>query len=228
MNAAGKLTLVLLCGSAAVAQVQFRTISARAGSIGYQQGFVYVDNQRVHSISGAPPFQMKDGQQLHIDSGRVELLLGSGVYLRMMGPSSIRMQATELPDTRVMVEDGSAIVEVAGMNKGAQLRIIAGESTTELKRDGLYRFDAGRLRVYSGDASVERGDVAVKAKSGQAVDLAGALELSKFDLKEIDALHAWSAQRIKRRTDNEQRRIQSLLMQAARSKLELDDPNTGR
>jgi hypothetical protein len=230
VNVARRVALVLLCGgSAAVAQTPFRTISARAGSIGYQQGFVYVDDKRVHSTSGAPPFQMKNGQRLHIDSGRVELLLGSGVYLRMLGASSIRMQETLLADTRVAVEDGSAIIEVVEMNKGEQLRVICGESTTELKRDGLYRFDAprepatGRLRIYSGDAAVERGGIVVKAKSGQAVDLAGALEPAKFDLKQIDPLHAWSAQRTKRRLDSEQRRMQTRLMHAARSKVALDE-----
>ena len=208
MNLAGTVVLVLLCGDIAVAQMQLRTISARAGTIGYQQGLVYVDDMRARNTYGAPPFQMKNGQRLHIDSGRVELLLGLGVYLRMLGPSSIRMQETLLADTQVLVEEGSAIVEVAGMNKGARLRIICGESTVELRRDGLYRFDApleanpGRLRLYSGDAAVVRGGILVKARSGQAVDLAGAPELSKFDLKEIDALQAWSAQRTKRRIDS--------------------------
>ncbi len=231
MNVAGRVALMLLCGNAAVAQIQFRTISARAGSIGYQQGFVYVDGKRAHSTNGAPPFQMKNGQQLHVDSGKVELLLGLGVYLRMLGASSIRMQETQLADTRVVVEEGSAIIEVAGMNKGAQLRVLCGESTAELKRDGLYRFDApgegmaGRLRIYRGDAAVDRGGLVLKARSGQAVDLAGAPELAKFDLKQIDALQSWSAQRTKRRTDNEQRRMQARLMQAARSKIALDERN---
>jgi hypothetical protein len=225
VNVAGRFALVLLWASATVAQVQFRTISARAGTIAYQQGSVYVDDQRVHSTSGAPPFQMKDGQQLHVDNGRVELQLGSGVYLRMLGPSSVRMQATQLPDTRVLVEDGSAIVEVAGMTKGAQLRILSGASITELRRDGLYRFDAGRLRIYSGDAAVERAGIVIKAKSGQAVDLTGSLEPVRFDLKELDPLQTWSSQRIKRRTDNEQRRLQTRLIQAARSKVDLEEHN---
>jgi hypothetical protein len=221
------------------AQTPFRTISARAGSIGYQQGSVYVDDERVHNVSGKPPFQMKDGQRLHIETGRVELLLGMGVYLRMLGASSIRMQETQLTDTRVLLEDGSALIEVAGMNKGAQLRIVCGESTTELKRDGLYRFDAAnnaadntgngempaRLRIYSGDAAVERAGIAVKVRSGQAVDLAGALEPAKFDLKQMDALHSWSAQRIKRRIDNEQRRLQAGWMKAARTKVDLSERN---
>jgi hypothetical protein len=227
MTDAAKLALVLLCGSAAAAQQ--RTISARAGTINYQQGAVYVDDQRVHSLYGsAHPFQMKNGQQLRVDNGRVELLLGSGVYLRMYGTSSIRMQETRLADTRVLVEEGSALIEVAGMNKGAQLRVICGEGTIELKRDGSYRFDApveaatGRLRIYSGDAAVEREGIAVKGRSGLAVDLAGALELSKFDLKDGDALQAWAAQRSQRRIDNERRRVAARAMQTAKRKAELE------
>jgi hypothetical protein len=224
---AGNIALVLLCGSAAIAQQ--RTISARAGTINYQQGAVYVDDQRVHATYGdTPPFQMKNGQRLRIDNGRVELLLGSGVYLRMLGPSSIRMQETQLADTRVLVEDGSALIELAGMNKDAQLRVICGEGTTELKRDGSYRFDApfeamtGRLRIYSGDAAVERERIAVKGKSGLAVDLAEGLEVSKFDLKDGDALQAWASRRSQRRIDNERRRAESRAIQAAKRKAQMD------
>ena len=227
MSDAGKIALVLLCGSAAMAQQ--RTISARAGTINYQQGAVYVDDQRVHATYGdTPPFQMKNGQRLRIDNGRVELLLGSGVYLRMLGPSSIRMQETQLADTRVLVEDGSALIEVAGMNKGAQLRVICGEGTTEIKRDGSYRFDApfeamtGTVRIYSGDAAVEREGIAVKGRSGLAVDLAGGLEVSKFDLKDGDALQAWAARRSQRRIDNERRRAESRAIEAAKRKAQMN------
>jgi hypothetical protein len=224
---AGKIALVLLCGSAAIAQQ--RTISARAGTINYQQGAVHVDDQRVHATYGdTPPFQMKNGQRLRIDNGRVELMLGSGVFLRMLGPSSIRMQETQLADTRVLVEDGSALIEVAGMNKDAQLRVICGEGTIELKRDGSYRFDApfeamtGRLRIYSGDAAVGREGIAVKARSGLAVDLAGGLQVSKFDLKDGDALQAWAARRSQRRIDYERRRAESRAIQAAKRKAQMD------
>ena len=227
MTDAGKIALVLLCGSAAIAQQ--RTISARAGTINYQQGAVYVDDQRVHATYGdTPPFQMKNSQRLRIDNGRVELLLGSGVYLRMLGPSSIRMQETQLADTRVLVEDGSALIEVAGMNKDAQLRVICGEGTTQIKRDGSYRFDApfgamtGRVRIYSGDAAVEREGIAVKGRSGLAVDLAGGLEVSKFDVKDGDALQAWAARRSQRRIDNERRRAESRAIQAAKRKAQID------
>jgi hypothetical protein len=223
----GKLALVLLCGSASWAQQ--RTISARAGTINYQQGAVYVDDQRVYATFGATrPIQLKNGQELRIDKGRVELLLGLGVYLRMLGPSSIRMLETRLADTRVVVEEGSALIEVAGMNKDAQLRVICGEGTTELKRDGSYRFDAptetmtGRLRIYSGDASIEGKGISVKGRSGLVIDLANGLEASKFDLKEGDALQTWAEQRSQRRIDYERRRFEARAMQAAKRKAQME------
>ncbi len=226
-----KLALALsLCGSAAA---QPRTISARAGTIAYQQGRVYLDDKRVYGTFGlTPPLQIKNRQQLRVDNGRVEVLLGSGVYLRMLGTSSIRMEETLLSDTRVVVE-GAAQIEVAGMNKGAQLHVICGETVTELKRDGAYRFDApigggaGKLRIYSGDAEVEREGLMVKAKNGQVVGLAAGLELSKFDPKETDPLQAWAAQRMQRRADAERRRMQARAMQAARRKAELDETDDG-
>ena len=226
MTDAGKLALVLLCGTAGVAQQ--RTISARAGTINYQQGTVYVDDQPVHSRYGLAPLQMKNDQRLRVDNGRVELLLGSGVYLRMLGLGSIRMQETHLDDTRVLVENGSVLIEVAGMNKGAQLRIVCGEFTTVLQHDGLYRFDAavvatmGKLRIYKGDAVVEREGISVKGRSGLAVDLADGLEVSKFDLRESDALQAWAARRSQRRIDSERRRVESRELQAAKRKAQME------
>jgi hypothetical protein len=222
---AGKLALMFLCEGLAVAQQ--RTISARAGTINYQQGLVYVDDQRVHATYGdTPRFQMKNGQRLRIETGRVELLLGSGVYLRMLGPSAIRMQDTQLADTRLSVEDGSTLIEVAGMNKQARLTVICGEATTELRRDGSFRFDAplqgiaGRLRIYSGDALVARDRTEVRVKSGLAVDLGSGLKVSKFNLKAGDGLKAWADRRSQRRIDNERRRAESRAMQAAKHSAE--------
>jgi hypothetical protein len=227
VNDAGKLALVFLCGSVAIAQP--RTISARAGTINYQRGTICVDDQLVHPTYGDhPPFQMKNGQRLRIDNGRVELLLGAGVYLRMLGPSAIRMQETQLADTRVVVENGSALIEVAGMNKDAKLRVICGESSTELKRDGSFRFDAptealaGKLPIYSGDATVERDGVAVKGRAGLAVNLAAGLQLSKFDPRDGDALQAWAARRSERRIDYERRLAEMRAMQVAKCKAQIE------
>jgi hypothetical protein len=183
-----------------------------------QQGKVYVNDKRVYATYGLmPPLQIRNGQQVRVDDGRVELLLGLGVYLRMLGMSSIRMQETQLADTRVVLEGGSAVIEITGMTKGAQLHIICGAAVTELKHDGLYRFDL------PGEATVEREGDAARVRSGQAVNLAETLELSRFDVKQSDPLQAWSALRIQRRNDGERRRLQARAMQAVRSKAQIDE-----
>jgi hypothetical protein len=69
---------------------------------------------------------------------------------------------------------------------------------------------------------VERESIAVKGRSGLAVDLAGGLELSKFDLKDDDALQAWAAQRSQRRIANERRRLAARAMQAAKRKAQME------
>jgi hypothetical protein len=227
VNEAGKFALVFLCGSVAVAQQ--RTISARAGTIEFQRGALYVDDRLVRPTYGdQPPFQMKNGQRLRIENGRVELLLGAGVYLRMLGPSAIRLEETRLADTQVVVENGSALIEVAGMNPDARLRVICGESSTELKRDGSYRFDApaeamaGKLRIFNGEATVVSHGVAVKGRAGLAVDLAAGLKSSKFDPRDGDALQAWAARRSRRRIDYERRQAEARAMQAAKRKAQIE------
>lgn len=227
VNDAGKLAVLFLCGSLAIPQP--RTISARAGTIVYQRGAIYVDDRMMHPTYGDQrPFQMKNGQRLRVENGRVELLLGAGVYLRMIGPSAIRMQETQLAGTRVMVENGSALIEVAGMNKDAKLRVGCGDSSTDLNRNGSYRFDAptkamaGRLRIYSGEAKIERDGVAVKGSTGLAVDLAAGLRLSKFDLKDRDELQRWAARRSQQRIDNERRQAEARAMQQAKRKAQIE------
>jgi hypothetical protein len=227
VSGAGKLALVLLCGSTGFGQQ--RTISARAGTINYQQGPVYVDDQRIRAAYGYhPPFQMKNGERLRVENGRVELLLGSGVYLRMLGPSAVRMLETRLADIKVLVEDGSALIEVARINKDAKLRVICGASSTELKRAGSYRFDApfdemaGKLRIFSGEATVERDGVAVKGRAGLAIELAAGLQVSKFDPNHSDALQEWAARRSQRRIDNERRQAEARAMQVAKRKAQAE------
>jgi len=228
VNKAGRVVLVVLCGGMALAQQ--RTISARAGTINFQQGAVSVDNQRVRFPYGYhPPFQMKNGQVLRIENGRVELLLGAGVYLRMLGPSAIRMQETQLADARVFVEEGSALIEIAGMNNDARLRVICGDGTTELKRNGWYRFEApsegmpARLRIYSGDATIEHDGRIMKGTAGQSVTLSARSETAKFDLKESDALQAWASRRSQRRIQSEQRLAEMRAMERAKRRAEIED-----
>jgi hypothetical protein len=215
LRCAGELGLLLfLCGSAAFSQ---RLVSARAGTVNYVRGAAYIDGQRV-ALPRNKLLVLKNGQTLRTQTGRVELLLGEGVFLRMGGGGSLRMDENRMPDTRLSLEDGFALIEVVQIAKDARLRISCGDRTTELKAPGLYRFDAnpGGLRIYNGEISIENGGGILKAKGGQAVNLTGEPALYRFDPNETDPLKAWADQRSLQRIRRQKRQQEERAMQRAK------------
>jgi hypothetical protein len=186
-----KLGLVLVSVLSARAQL---LVSARAGLIDYSQGLVNLDAERLRT--GVRIRQMEAGQTLSTGIGRVEVLLAPAITMRLGDNTSIRFGDTRLEDTQVYIEKGSAFIEVVEMEKDARLRVFLGDSETEFRRNGLYRFESlpARLRVYGGDAAVLRQSAQIAARRGQAIDLR-TLDLSEFDMKIADPLHTWAAKR---------------------------------
>src|SRR5258706_5131600 len=90
---------VMFCGSAAWAQ---SVISAHSGVVHYVEGEVTIDGAAVHPKFAEFP-DVKDGQVLATEEGRVEVLLTPGVLLRMAENSSVRMLSNALADTRIEV-----------------------------------------------------------------------------------------------------------------------------
>ena len=194
--ACSTLALLLFCtGSALVAQ---KVVSARAGLITYLQGPAFVDGKRVVLKTVRFP-QMTNGEALSTTRGRAELLLAPGVVLRLAENSQVRMDDTQLADTRVTLQRGDALIEVVQLPEGNRIQIGLADTTTELTRTGLYRFGIaqGTLRVFGGEALVRSGPNAATVKRGMAVDLNASPGLAqrKFDRKQTDSLHAWAARR---------------------------------
>jgi hypothetical protein len=212
--------LLLLCSPFAAAQ--FRTTSARAGTMSLLQGVANIDGKPVRMLRGSgPQQQMSNGQRLHVDWGRLELTLGPGAALSMTQGSTLHMQENYLGDIRVELEEGSALVKVDRVYKGWRLRVTVAGGTAELHAGGWYRFDASprTLRVYRGGAEVALGGSVVKAKKGQAVDLpAGAVSAS--DLKDADPLIAWALQRNREAEDRQRRFTERNAMQRARREVQ--------
>jgi hypothetical protein len=192
-----KLGLLILCtGAALLAQ---KVVSARAGLVTYVQGAAFVDGKRVLLKATRFP-QMKNGEALSTGRGRAELLLAPGVILRLAENSQVRMQDTQLSDTRVDLERGDALVEVLQLPEGSRTQIRLADTITEFTRPGLYRFGTmqSTLRVYGGEALVRSGSATTPpVKRGMAVDLhsGSGLLVSRFDRKQTDSLHAWAARR---------------------------------
>ena len=209
--------LLLLCGSAALSQ---RLVSARAGTVDYSRGASSIDGERVILFRNKL-LVLKNGQILQTRAGRIEVLLGEGVFLRMGDGSSMRMDENRYADTRVTIETGFALIEVARIAKDARLHIACGDRTTELKTPGHYRFDANPcgLRVYRGELSVGNDGGILKAKVGQIFSLAGDLTMSRFDPKETDPVKTWADQRSRQRIQREKHLEEQRSMQAKRRSL---------
>ena len=171
-------------------------VSARAGLLDLTIGEVYRDSDIVHATANQF-VSLNDGQVLRTGTGRVEMLLAPAVFLRLGAHASLRMRASSLSDTRVELEHGTALVEVVETVKSGRIRLICGDTQTELHASGLYRFDSdtGELRVFGGEARVTAEEKEVAAGRSRTVKLDRSLSLSTFKRNGGDALHRWAAYR---------------------------------
>ena len=171
-------------------------VGARAGTIQFTTGEVFANAQAVRATPKHFPF-LEEGQELSTRQGRVEMLLGQGVFLRLDQQSSVRLTSSSLEDTRVEIEAGSALVEVVKLNKQAHIQVSLRNAITEFRGMGVYRFDLspGELRVFGGDAEISVADNKVEVTRGKAARCDADLAVSNFDLKQTDGLHEWSAHR---------------------------------
>jgi hypothetical protein len=194
-----RLIVVVFAGVVLLAGAVFgqKVISAKSGLLCFVQGRASVEDG---PLSAGEHFrQLQKGESLSTQRGRAEVLLNPGTFIRVGDMSRLHMDDIKLTDACVSLDSGSAVVTVNYILKTDRLRLIAGGSVIVMKKPGIYRVDAsqGRLRVFSGRAEVRRdGTLAnVAVKRGQAVYLDDGLEISRFDIKETDALQRWAASR---------------------------------
>jgi hypothetical protein len=187
------VALLLLVAPAGWAQY---VVSARAGTIHYIKGQVSVDGQPVRKTPVNFPV-LQEGQVLRTGNGRAEVLLGSGVFLRLGEHGAIRMLDTHLENALVEVQQGTALVEVVEIPRGSDVHVMVAGARTGFKGIGLHRFDAdaNALRVYGGTAEVSSGDRTVEVGRGKLIRWGDTLSVSRFNPHSKDALHQWAARR---------------------------------
>lgn len=190
---ASKIGVLILCVIPATAQ---SVVSAQAGLIQFTQGDVYIDARPVQAV-GKPFLSLKDGQVLRTGRGRVEVLVAPAIFLWLGPQGSLRLVNNSLEDTRVELDSGTALIEVVELVKGGRIYIEQGETRTEFKGAGLYRFESDRhqLLVFGGAAEVRVGERTVSTGRGRAVQLSASLSISRFNRKRVDELHQWAASR---------------------------------
>jgi hypothetical protein len=173
--------------------------SAVPGTLNYVEGQASINGQALDAGSIGTA-ELGTGQSLTTTSGKAEVLLTPGVFLRADDNSSVKMISPSLTFTEIGVEKGQAMVEVAEIHPQNDLRVMEDGATTHLLKTGLYDFDAnqGQVRVFDGKAFVQKGDQGVTLQGGHEVNLnLVELRAQKFDKKAYEAedLYRWSSLR---------------------------------
>ena len=174
--------------------------SARPGTINYIEGQATLNGHPLAAAS-AGQAEIASGQTVSTTAGKVEVLLTPGVFLRLGDNSAVTMVSPDLTNTEVQLDRGTAEVEVDQLFKQNHLLVDQGPAKAELKKKGLYEFDANasQLRVFDGEAEVSPSPEAqkwIKVKGHHELAVNGdAAKPEDFDSEQAakqDPLYAWS------------------------------------
>lgn len=163
--------------------------SALPGTVNYVEGNVALGDQTLNAKS-VGSVTVETGQSLITNKGKAEMLLTPGVFLRLGDDSAAQFVSGNLTNTEVRLERGSAMIEVDELHKENNLRVTDNGATTQLKKTGLYAFDAdhAQVLVFKGEADVQEGDQHTKVKGGHELTLTDAkLKSTGFDKDKYEA-----------------------------------------
>ena len=173
--------------------------NAVPGTLNYVEGQVSINSQPLNSKS-IGSVVLETGQSITTESGKAEVLLTPGVFLRVGSNSSAKMISPGLTNTEIGVDEGEASIEVAEIHKQNDIRIDADGVTTELVKNGYYDFDVAHnlVRVLDGEVIVDENGKQVRVKSGHELTLnQDSTKPQSFDKKayELSDLYNWSSLR---------------------------------
>lgn len=173
---------------------------AAPGTVNYVEGQVSI-GQEVLTADSIGSARLEPNQFLFTATGKAEVLLTPGVFLRLGDNSSLQMISPDLLNTRVALEKGDATVEVAEIQDANNIEVTADGTTTRLLKRGLYEINAdqGAVRVFDGEATVSNDARHVKVKAGHEANIANenVSKATSFDKDTYEAsdLYRWSSLR---------------------------------
>ena len=188
-------------GTIAAAAGDKYVISANAGGVNFVQGTVGVVRKTGKSGLLLKNDTLEVGDRVSTGAdGMAEILLNPGSYLRLGSNSAFEFKTTSLDDLQLMIDRGSAILEVFAADD-FRVAVSTSKTTFHLVRSGVYRIDAGtadgKISVWKGLAEVS-GDADSVVNSGRSATVSnGNATIAKFDRGDKDALETWSKSRAK-------------------------------
>lgn len=204
------VTLAMFCMAATVVtKAQNReqyVISAKAGVVNLASGDVSVKRRGAsRQASLAPQDALENSDVVTTGaSGRVEVLLLPGSYLRAGENSEFELVDTALDSLRVKLVRGSVVIEATDTDDArALVEVATPQTTVTVDKRGLYRVNAlpnGTKEVFvrKGRALVTDAVAGtIKVEGGKWITVGGGqASLAKFDKNlDRDAFDVWSGQR---------------------------------
>src|SRR5438309_5119390 len=171
-------------------------ISATSGVVNFAEGAAFVNDKPLEQKFGT--FRtIRSGATLRTENGRVEILLTPGLLLRLDRNSALRMDSTDLVDTRMEFLKGSAIIEAMDEPSDHPAVVKFKDNEIRFDEEGLYRIDAerGLLKVFSGEAVVKRTGKDTSVDMSHQFFLDSGLLTPTYGDPESDEFYAWAKKR---------------------------------
>jgi ferric-dicitrate binding protein FerR (iron transport regulator) len=184
-------------------------VSTRAGFVNRVRGKVFVQRAGGEEREPVSPnLQMTDGDRLYTSAeSRVEILVNSQAYLRLDEQAEVRAVNTVLTEARFELLRGTAMVEVARMDKSIVFELVTPHGTVAISKEGFCRISIGpsstRIEVIEGEIALGTRQEAVskravKIEDGKRVELTSdrqaAPVITALERRPFDEFDNWSFQ----------------------------------
>lgn len=168
------------------------------GMVNYVEGQASIDGMPLTARQDGNT-QVQPGQTLATAAGKVEMLLGPGVFVRVGDNSAVRLVSSGIENPTIEVTRGEAFVEADSKVNDGQLTVQEHGATASILKPGLYQFnsDQNRIAVLDGKLRVtENGRSKEFGKDHEVLLNNPKFKVQSFDAKAAeDDLYRWSSVR---------------------------------
>ncbi|MEO6587862.1 MAG: FecR domain-containing protein [Pyrinomonadaceae bacterium] len=177
-------------------------ISAKAGGVNYTEGKVAVtrNDSRTRNLNKGD--QLEIGEVVSTgNSGRAEILLNPGSFVRLGENTDFEFVSTALDDLKIKLAHGSAMFELIADNE-FDVSIETPKGGFRAVESGIYRVDvladgSSKIFVYNGKAVINDRNATVVKKSRTGTVNGNNVSVEKFDRDDKGNLEIWSKDRAK-------------------------------
>lgn len=187
----------------ALAASSLYVVSAKAGGVNYVSGRVYAVSQSGKQKTLIKGDQVESGDTVMTDNtGRAEILLNPGSYIRLAGDTVFKFESSSLEDMALKINRGNAIVEFLAVGDFS-IPVKTPDSVFHLVKSGVYRIDVAgdtsNIAVWKGKVRLNKNEKnAVTLKGGQeTLKNGGQVAVQKFDRDVTSEFDNWSKERAK-------------------------------